>query len=197
MKPYHVRPTHIDRIVARQVAAHSGLLTEETANRLTWAADEHVLVAGAVGAWVLATVGKSKLQPAATHLLLAMIASAAAPHLLKRYVDQTRPDRTTAFGHIRGIPISGKAHDAFPSGHALHMGALASMATALPVRYRNAVWAVTGSLSATRVVLMAHWLSDVVVGFALGIAIERGIRRVTDYPDPAVEQMTRSGQRHE
>ena len=57
-------------------------------------------------------------------------------HGLKLLFDQTRPDRRTVIGHVHGIPFSGKRKDAFPSGHALHMGALASAAGALPEGYR-------------------------------------------------------------
>jgi hypothetical protein len=60
-------------------------------------------------------------------------------------------------GHLQGIPLSGKRLDAFPSGHAVHIGALASAATGLPSAQRNAVWAVGAGLVMTRIVLLAHW----------------------------------------
>lgn len=62
--------------------------------------------------------------------------------MLKQVFDQERPDRRTVCGHWRGIPISGNRLDAFPSGHAVHMGALASAASLLPAKQRNAAWAV-------------------------------------------------------
>jgi hypothetical protein len=34
----------------------------------------------------------------------------------------------------------------------------------------------------TRVVILAHWVSDVVVGFALGAELERLLRLWTGYP---------------
>jgi hypothetical protein len=46
----------------------------------------------------------------------------------------------TIEGHLRGVPLSGKADDAFPSGHALHIGALAAAATLLPTPWRNLIW---------------------------------------------------------
>ena len=91
-------------------------------------------------------------------------------------------------GHFRGIPFSGKTYDAFPSGHAVHMGALASAATGLPPRQRNAVWALSAGLVLTRVVLLAHWASDVAVGFAVGIGIERALRFATGYGAPKAQQ---------
>ena len=40
------------------------------------------------------------------------------------------------------IPLSGKRLDAFPSGHAVHIGALASAATVLPPAQRNIAWVI-------------------------------------------------------
>jgi undecaprenyl-diphosphatase len=85
-------------------------------------------------------------------------------------------------GHIHGISFSGKREDAFPSGHALHMGALASAAGTLPAGPRRAIRALAVGLSLTRVVVLAHWASDVVAGFALGTILERTLRLWTGYP---------------
>jgi len=71
-------------------------------------------------------------------------------------------------GHVHGISFSGGREDAFRSGHALHMGALASAAGTLRTRPRWAIRAFAIGLSLTRVVVLAHWASDVVAGFALG-----------------------------
>lgn len=89
---------------------------------------------------------------------------------MKSLFDQTRPDRKTVLGHVHGISFSGKRQDAFPSGHALHMGALASAAGPLPPGPRRAIRALAIGLSLTRVVVLAHWATDVLAGFALGTA---------------------------
>jgi undecaprenyl-diphosphatase len=36
-------------------------------------------------------------------------------------------------------------------------------------------------LVATRVVLLAHWVSDVAAGLAVGVVLERMLRLVTEY----------------
>ena len=46
---------------------------------------------------------------------------------------------------------------------------------------RNAIWAVGGGLVLTRIVLLAHWTSDVVAGLAVGAALERFLRCVTGF----------------
>jgi undecaprenyl-diphosphatase len=88
----------------------------------------------------------------------------------------------TVLGHAHGVSFSGKREDAFPSGHALHMGALASAAGTLSAGPRRAIRICAVGLSLTRVVVLAHWASDVVAGFALGAVLERLLRSWTGYP---------------
>jgi membrane-associated phospholipid phosphatase len=173
-----IRPTRADRAIAEAVASHTTPELEKTADLLTWGADEKVLLVLSVGAW-LYTAGRPGLRPIADHMLAVSLASAVLPHLLKRAVDQTRPDRITVKGHWHGVPWSGRPRDAFPSGHALHMGALASAADLFPQPQRRLARAGAVMLSATRVLLLAHWTSDVVAGFVAGALIERLIRTIT------------------
>lgn len=192
MALFRIRPTSIDRRIAQQIAARARPLPEEIEKTLTWGADEHLLLGCAAAAWIVATAFRSPLRPAAGHLLIVAVATAAAPHVLKTTFDQVRPDRVTVKGHLHGIPLSGDSLDAFPSGHAVHMGALASAATVLPPRYKIPIWSVALGLSATRIAILAHWVSDVVAGFAIGIVVERIVRRFTEYPDKALRDVIAS-----
>jgi membrane-associated phospholipid phosphatase len=173
-----IRPTATDKDIANAVAAHTTPALERTARVMTWGADEKVLLAIAVVGWLYAA-RRPALRPITNHLLAVSMLTAVLPHLLKSGIDQTRPDRLTVQGHRRGVPYSGRARDAFPSGHAIHMGALASAAGLLPPRSRRALRTLAVALSTTRVVLLAHWASDVVVGFAAGALIERLLRPMT------------------
>ncbi len=176
-----VKPTRADIAIADVVAARTGRPAEHVAEAVTWGADEHVLCALALGWWIYARTRDASVRRASDHILLATLAASALPHALKSVFDQQRPDRLTAVGHLHGIPLSGKRLDAFPSGHAVHIGALASAATVLPAGQRNAVWAVGGGLVLTRIVLLAHWACDVVVGLAVGAALERLLRFATGF----------------
>ncbi|MEI9922544.1 MAG: phosphatase PAP2 family protein [Bradyrhizobium sp.] len=176
-----VNPTRADIAIADSIAARTGPPAEHIAEAVTWGADEHVLCALAFGWWLYARKRDAPAPRASDHVLLTTLVAAALPHLLKRMFDQERPDRLTALGHLHGIPLSGNRLDAFPSGHAVHIGALASAATMLPPGQRNAVWAVGGGLVLTRIVLLAHWASDVVVGLAVGAGVERVLRFVTGF----------------
>jgi membrane-associated phospholipid phosphatase len=176
-----VKPTRADASIADGIAARAGRPAEHVAETLTWGADEHVLCALAFGCWLLARTRDAPIRRASDHILLTTLAASALPHALKTVFDQQRPDRLTVLGHLHGVPLSGRRLDAFPSGHAVHIGALASAATVLRPAQRNAIWAAGGGLVLTRIVLLAHWASDVVVGLAVGAVVERLLRLVTGF----------------
>lgn len=181
MARIRVGPTRADIAIADFIAARTGRPAEHVAKALTWGADEQVMCALAFGWWLYARTRDAPVRRASDHILLTTLAASALPHALKRVFDQQRPDRLTALGHLHGIPISGKRLDAFPSGHAVHIGAMASAATVLAPAKRNAIWAAGGGLALTRIVLLAHWASDVVVGLAVGAALERLLRFATGF----------------
>jgi membrane-associated phospholipid phosphatase len=178
----NVRPTRVDIAIARAIARNTAPAPEEIARALTWGADEKFLLVLAAAGWLVSRGQAEPLRRAGNHALLVTVAASLLPHGLKLLFDQIRPDRRTVIGHVHGISFNGKRDDAFPSGHALHMGALASAAGTLPAGPRRAIRALAVSLSLTRVVVLAHWASDVVAGFALGAVLERLLRLWTGYP---------------
>jgi undecaprenyl-diphosphatase len=75
------------------------------------------------------------------------------------------------------VPRLGNAWDSFPSGHAVHLGAIAASAHRLvPKRWRAPLWSALGALAATRIVLLAHYPSDVAAGWGIGALINRVVR---------------------
>jgi membrane-associated phospholipid phosphatase len=179
--PVTVRPTKADVAVARSIARNTAPAPEQVARALTWGADEKVLLFLAAAGWLASRGCAEPLRRAGNHALLVAAAASLLPHGLKLLFDQTRPDRRTVIGHVHGVPFSGKRQDAFPSGHALHMGALASAAGALPSGPRRVIRAFAVGLSLTRIVVLAHWASDVLAGFTLGAVLERALRLWTGY----------------
>ena len=126
-----VKPTSVDVAIAGAIARNAEPGVEKAARALTWGADEKILLILAAAGW-LGTRGKSEhLRRMGNHALLVTVTTSLLPHALKLFFDQTRPDRRTVVGHVNGISFAGKPKDAFPSGHALHMGALASAAGSL------------------------------------------------------------------
>jgi hypothetical protein len=183
-----VEPTNLDVAIADAISGHARPGPERAAKALTWGADEHILCALATGWWFCCRGMDPDDRRASDHVLLTTLVSSALPHLLKVVFDQERPDRRTIRGHWRGIPFSGRPFDAFPSGHAVHIGALASVASRLPAKQRNVIWSLGAGLALTRIVLLAHWASDVAIGLAVGVLTERLLRRLTGYgrePDRA------------
>jgi membrane-associated phospholipid phosphatase len=180
--PITIRPTNTDVRIARTVARDTSPAPERVARALTWGADEKVLLVLAAAGWVASRGRGEPLRRAGNHAVLVAVAASLLPHGIKLLFNQTRPDRKTVLGHVHGIAFSGKREDAFPSGHALHMGAMASAAGALPAGPRRAIRALAVGLSLTRVVVLAHWASDVAAGFALGAILERMLRLCSGYP---------------
>lgn len=176
-----IEPTRVDIAIADTIARRTNPALEKGAETLTWAADEHVVCAAAAAWWLYARRQGLRQRRAADHVLLTAAATSVLPHILKNIFDQERPDRRTARGHLNGVPVSGKRYDAFPSGHAIHVGAMASAAAELPPATRNLAWSVGAVLVTTRVVLLAHWATDVVAGLAIGAATERLLRCFTGY----------------
>lgn len=135
--------TTSDIQIANAVAEHAGPRTERAAEFLTWGADEHVLLAIAAGWWLYRHGRPPRERKNSDHVLLTTLVVSAVPHLLKSIFDQRRPDRLTLRGHLHGVPLSGKPLDAFPSGHAMHVGALVSAATVLSrnkAQFRLDIW---------------------------------------------------------
>jgi PAP2 superfamily len=173
-----IPPTREDREIALFAAQHTTPAIQECARAVSWAADEHVLSAISVAIWILSRNRDRKQRILADHLLATVAVSTALPHLLKQIVDQERPDRCMVGTDRHGVQTSGKPRDAFPSGHALHVGAIASALSWFYPKQAPVIWALSGGLAATRVAVLAHWASDVLVGMALGAGVERALRKV-------------------
>lgn len=105
--------------------------------------------------------------PLGINLLLAVAAALIMTQLLKGVFRRPRPTE-------RRLPVATNKY-AFPSGHALRVGAVAStVALHYPsVTVACAVWALLVALS--RVARTAHYLSDVLVGLLLGVALGGGL----------------------
>jgi membrane protein DedA with SNARE-associated domain/membrane-associated phospholipid phosphatase len=111
-------------------------------------------------------------------LLVAALAGAwALSNITKQLTRRPRPPAAQAIGHWTGY--------AFPSGHATHAtavyGMLAALLAATTPRWgrKVTVWTaavvVCGLVGLSRLYLGAHWLTDVLGGYALGAAWLAGL----------------------
>jgi len=176
-------PSRIDLAISRRCARAATPARERAMRVLTWLADEKILL-GVVGLfWLNAQLrpAKEDVRHESSLMLLSVVAAGLLPDLFKFLVDRKRPDRAVVHGRRHGIPRSGNPWDSFPSGHAVHLGAIAGPLTRLtPKRFRPLVWTGLLGLASTRIVLLAHYASDVIAGLAIGAALGRGIRKLTE-----------------
>ena len=184
-------PSHADLAVSRLCARAATPGVERVLQVVTWLADEKIVLGATVLFWAYAQVSRQKNETKrrADHLLYCVVLAGALPHVFKRLVDRERPDRVVVRARRHGIPRSGNAWDSFRSGHALHLGAIAgSIADLCPSRFRPLIWPSITTLAATRILLLAHYLSDVVAGLALGVLLDTIICRLFGYTRAAARQ---------
>lgn len=178
--PLSLPPLRLDTAASHRIATLVGPDSERVMGVVTWAADEKLLMAAAALLWLaLHRSGRARDRRWSDSVLLGTLAAAALPHVMKRLFDRRRPNRLID-RRRHGIPKLGNALDSFPSGHAVHVGALAAAATRrLDRRWWPVVWSAALSLAATRLGLLAHYPSDVAAGLALGVLLDRGAATLT------------------
>jgi membrane-associated phospholipid phosphatase len=129
-----------------------------------------VLAAAAVAAGAALTASARRRE--AAFLLIAMAAELLLNLALKSAFARTRPPAAEALVHAGGY--------AFPSGHSMASAtfALALAVIAWPTRWRvpAALLAAAFALlmGASRIYLGVHWLTDVLAGWAMAVAIVSG-----------------------
>jgi undecaprenyl-diphosphatase len=95
--------------------------------------------------------------------------SGVVANLLKRAIGRARPMHFHDWGAFGFSPFNGHASfESFPSGHATTIGAFFAALAFLFPRYRFIFAACALWLAATRVMIGAHYPSDVIAGLALG-----------------------------
>lgn len=176
-------PLRVDLAISRSCARAATPARERSLQVITWLADEKILL-GVVGLfWLNAQLRSQKheVRHEANRMLLSVATAGLLPHLFKYLVTRKRPDRALVHGPRHGIPRSGDAWDSFPSGHALHLGAIAGpLSRLVSKRLRPYVWAGLLGLASTRIMLLAHYASDVVAGLVLGAGLGEAVRKITE-----------------
>jgi membrane protein DedA with SNARE-associated domain/membrane-associated phospholipid phosphatase len=157
-----------DRVAARLAAdirATGAVDVVKVATDIGSAAVAGILVA-LTTVWVLI---RRRWLDAAT-LAVGFAASVAAVHVAKDAYDRPRPVQ----------PLVDTALSSFPSGHALYAVSLLACATVLvrahtgwSLRFVAVTFAavLVAAVAASRIYLRAHYLSDVLAGIALGLAV--------------------------
>ena len=169
--------TYIDRKLARLATDYSCKPLEKCLQCVSTIADEKLLIPASLIAWIVVAANNRKANKY-THLVTTLIVITVLDHLSKHVFDQKRPDRIRKRYRKRGIPRSSGEYDSFPSGHAMRLGAAARALQRAHPEAAVVIWSALGLVGSTRILLLAHWFSDVVVGTAAGIAVEELLHRL-------------------
>lgn len=177
--PIKLRPFAADVAISRACLRVSNPAVERPLGVVTWLADEKIML-GAVGVfWAATRLSQSRpLRREADAMLCSVLVAGVMPDLFKYLVRRERPNRALVRRHDRRVPrLGGNGWDSFPSGHAVHLSAIAASAQRLvPKRWRAPLWSALGVLAATRIVLLAHYPSDVLAGWGIGALINKIVR---------------------
>ncbi|MDR3556773.1 MAG: phosphatase PAP2 family protein [Syntrophobacteraceae bacterium] len=157
------------------------------------------LVAAAAGFVYFRFIGKNKgLANLAAFLFLAVALSGLANDLIK-LVGRSRPILLLAKGFYGFKPFTGKyIYTSFPSGHANTIASLCDGLYLVVDRFKYLLLLVALAVMTSRVVVGAHFPSDVLFGAYLGVVItgllaegfeKRGLRiRLRSKSEPALDR---------
>jgi undecaprenyl-diphosphatase len=177
LAPINLRPFRTDLKVARACLRMADPAIEQPMRVITWLADEKVLLAASTVFWAATRFSPSRpLRREADQMLCSLLIAGLVPHLGKYLVRRERPNRTVVPQYDRRVPRLGNAWDSFPSGHAVHVAAIAaSLRRLAPRRWRPLVTSGLGALAASRIMLLAHYPSDVIAGWGIGALINKAV----------------------
>jgi membrane-associated phospholipid phosphatase len=104
----------------------------------------------------------------AAYIFIAIAASGLAANLIKRIIGRARPSLYEDWTSHGFHPFSGARFESFPSGHATTVGALLMALALLAPRFRLMFLVMALWIGFSRVIVAAHYPSDVIAGLTFG-----------------------------
>jgi membrane-associated phospholipid phosphatase len=163
-------PAGLDAQVHAWVSEHRSDALTTFFTRYTGLGQWFVLTAAAIAA--IAALAASARRREALFLFVAMTVELLLNVVLKLAFARSRPPAGEALVHAGGY--------AFPSGHSMSSAtfALALVVIAWPTRWRVPAALLAAAfallLGASRIYLGVHWLTDVLAGWAMAVAVVSG-----------------------
>jgi len=157
----------VDQSVLTWVGEHRGAAVTSVMQTVTWLGSGSVLYPATIALALLWWRRERDWRPGAM-LAASLGGSTVLYNLFKRITERPRPPAADAVGSY--------SHWSFPSGHATQCMAFFAMLVVLAGlggRARLWLWAIAAaavvlSVGASRIYLGAHWVTDVLGGYALG-----------------------------
>ncbi|MCU6455017.1 phosphatase PAP2 family protein [Sphingomonas sp. A2-49] len=172
-----------DRRLTHDAAKHRDTLPMRIAGFLGEAADQPQLITASVGTIAAGLIGRRPdLVRGGARMLAAHLLATAAKTAIKRSIDRTRPAKALRDGEHRFAPGSSHDHEmnSFPSGHTAGAVAVAR-AAAREIDGAAAPAALgVGAIAAIQPAAGNHYLSDVIVGGAIGWLAEAVVDAMFD-----------------
>jgi membrane-associated phospholipid phosphatase len=104
-------------------------------------------------------------------IFISIAASGIITNIIKQFMGRGRPRLFAGEGAYVLDPFQFTYnYESFPSGHATTAGALAVVIAVIAPRYRRVAFLACGLIALSRVVVGAHYPSDIVAGFMVGSA---------------------------
>jgi membrane-associated phospholipid phosphatase len=179
-----------DRDVTLKAAEHRDRPVVKAVGFLAEIGDQPQLVATSIGTTVIGLIARRPdMIRGGVRMLAAHAAATFVKSAIKSSIDRTRPAKAIEDGKARFEPGDSDDHEqtSFPSGHTAGAVAVAR-AAARDIEGAGAPAAViTGMVAAAQPINGKHYLSDLVVGAAVGWIAEALVSAVFDRVAPIVE----------
>ena len=180
-----------DRKATYALAEHRDEPVVKATGFLAEVADQPQLIATSVGTLLIGVLTRrSDLIRGGARMLTAHLAATAAKSVIKHSIDRTRPARALDTGRAKFEKGDSDDHaqSSFPSGHTAGAVAVSRAASrdidgvAVPSALA------TVAVAAAQPVNGKHYLSDLVVGAAVGWIAEAAVSAVFDRVAPVIEE---------
>ena len=179
-----------DRAVTHKAAAHRDTPIVKATGFLAEIGDQPQLVATSLGTVVIGLVARRPdMIRGGVRMFAAHAAATFVKSAIKSSIDRTRPEKAIEDGKARFEPGDSDDHaqTSFPSGHTAGAVAVAR-AVSRDIDGAGAPAAlVTGVVAAAQPLNGKHYLSDLVVGAAVGWIAEALVSAVFDRVAPVIE----------